>query len=318
VRSARRHDGDVAREALACKDAFMQSTAPWRMPPCMTLLIVALTAALAGPAAASSPDNISVNRLSKVPSVERQSSFDFVVRELAMTISAPPTWSVGSLGMYEFEVSFDNRLSFVNTASRDGVSASPWQQMTEGGDPTSVQWLPTIRLRKGLPFSFEVGGDIGWHAGTAQMLVGGYGRLAFLDGWKRIPDAAVQLRYTGYVGNDELELGVFEVDLSVGYTFTVPGLSGHPDMFFSPYVGYGFLMSHARPLAAHVDDVGAVSAWADEAGPQVDPRMFRFNRIFGGLELGGKLLLFRFSGDITLARNGPSVSSLQMGLALRY
>jgi len=267
---------------------------------------------------AGSPDDISVNRLSEVPSVKRQSSFDFVVRELALSISSPPSWSVGSLGLYEFEVSFDNRLAFVHTSSSDGVSSSPWQDMTEGGDPSNVQWMPTIRVRKGLPFSFEVGGDIGWHAGTAQMLVGGYGRLAFLDGWKRIPDAAIQLRYTGYVGNDQLELGVFEVDLSVGYTFTVLGLSGHPDMFFSPYCGYGFLMSHAKPLAVTVDDVSGVSAWADEAGPEVDPRMFRFNRLFVGIEVGGTKLQFRFSGDMTLVSNGPSVGALQTGLAIRY
>jgi len=280
----------------------------------MTLaLLLAPTAGSAG-----SPDDISVNRLSEVPSVKRQSSFDFVVRELALSISAPPTWSVGSLGMYEFEVAFDNRLSFVHTGSSDGVSNSPWQEMTEGGDPSNVQWMPTLRVRKGLPFSFEVGGDIGWHAGTAQMLVGGYGRLAFLDGWKRIPDAAVQLRYTGYVGNDQLELGVFEMDLSVGYTFMVPGLSGHPDMFFSPYGGYGFLMSHAKPLAVTVEEVSAVSAWTDEAGPGVDTRMFRFNRLFVGIEVGGAKLQFRFSGDITLVPNGPSVGALQMGLAIRY
>jgi len=162
------------------------------------------TVALPADAGASSSDEISVNRLSQVPAVQRQSSFDFVVRELSVSISAPPTWGVGSLGLYEFEVAFDNRLSFVHASSSDGINISPWQQMTEGGDPSSVQWMPTVRVRKGLPFSFEVGGDIGWHAGTAQMLVGGYGRLAFLDGWKRIPDAAIQLRYTGYVGNDQL------------------------------------------------------------------------------------------------------------------
>ena len=269
-------------------------------------------------ALAGSPDDISVNRLSAVPSVERQSAFDFVVRELAISISPHPSWSVGSLGLYEFEVSYDNRLTFIHAGPLSSDGSAPWQDMTEGGDPSNVQWTPTLRVRKGLPFSFEVGGDVGWHAGTAQMLIGGYGRLAFLDGWKRIPDAAIQLRYTGYVGNDQLELGVFETDLSVGYTFLVPGLSGHPGMVFSPFVGYGFLMSHAKPLAVTVDSVIGVSAWSDEASTEVDPRMFRFHRLFGGIELGGTRLQFRFSGDINMARNGPALGSLQMGLALRY
>jgi len=295
-----------------------------RMIRCPAKAAVALLAAsllvLAAPegALAGSPDDISVNRLASVPSVERQSAFDFVVRELAMSISPHPAWSVGSLGLYEFEVSVDNRLAFVHAGPLGGDGSAPWEDMTEGGDPSNVQWIPTLRVRKGLPFSFEVGGDVGWHAGTAQMLIGGYGRLAFLDGWKRIPDAAIQLRYTGYVGNDQLELGVFETDLSVGYTFLMPGLSGHPDMFFSPFAGYGFLMSHAKPLAVSVDSVIGVSAWSDEASTEVDPRMFRFHRLFGGIELGGTRLQFRFSADINLARNGPSLASLQMGLAIRY
>jgi len=278
------------------------------------------TVALPADAGASSSDEISVNRLSQVPAVQRQSSFDFVVRELSVSISAPPTWGVGSLGLYEFEVAFDNRLSFVHASSSDGINISPWQQMTEGGDPSSVQWMPTVRVRKGLPFSFEVGGDIGWHAGTAQMLVGGYGRLAFLDGWKRIPDAAIQLRYTGYVGNDQLELGVFEADLSVGYTFMAPGLASHPDMFFSPYAGYGYLMSHARPLAVTVSEVSAVSAWIgeDAENSPVDPRMFRFNRLFAGIEVGGTSLQFRISVDVTLVRNGPATTGTHVGLAVRY
>jgi hypothetical protein len=297
---------------------------PIRTIRCPAKAVAALLAAsllvLATPegALAGNPDDISVNRLSSVPSVERQSAFDFVVRELSMSISPHPTWSVGSLGLYEFEVSFDNRLAFVHAGPLGGDGSAPWQDMTEGGDPSNVQWIPTLRVRKGLPFSFEVGGDVGWHAGTAQMLIGGYGRLAFLDGWKRIPDAAIQLRYTGYVGNDQLELGVFETDLSVGYTFLMPGLSGHPDMFFSPFAGYGFLMSHAKPLAVSVDSVIGVSAWSDEASAEVDPRMFRFHRLFGGIELGGNRLQFRFSADINLARNGPSLGSLQMGLAIRY
>ena len=267
---------------------------------------------------AASPNDLSVNRLSAVPSVERQSAFDFVVRELAVSISPHPSWSVGSLGLYEFEVSFDNRLTFVHAGPLGGDGSAPWQDMTEGGDPSNVQWLPTVRVRKGLPFSFEVGGDVGWHAATTQMLIGGYGRLAFLDGWSRIPDAAIQLRYTGYVGNDQLELGVFETDLSVGYTFSVLGLSGHPDMFFSPFGGYGFLMSHAKPLALSVDSIIEVSAWSDQASAEVDPRMFRFHRLFAGVELGGTRVLFRVSGEVTLARNGPALGSLQMGLALRY
>ncbi|MBJ93104.1 MAG: hypothetical protein CMP23_01375 [Rickettsiales bacterium] len=285
---------------------------------CACILTLAVGFSLGPEASAGSPDDISVERLNRLPSVERQSAFGFVIRELATAISPHPNSAVGSLGLYEFELGFDNRLGFINAGPVLGNGSDPWAAMTEGGDPSKVQWLPAIRLRKGLPFSFEVGADIGWHSGTSQMTVGGYGKLAFLDGWRRAPDAAIQLRYTGYVGNDELELGVFETDLSVGYTFLAPGISSHPDMFFSPFVGYGFLMAHARPLASSVAAVGPVSAWSDEAETSIDPRMFRIHRLFGGIEVGGNRLQFRFSGDVNVMRSGPASTSLQVGMAIRY
>jgi hypothetical protein len=281
------------------------------------LLLTLLLAALLAPAAASATTNdVAVSRLADLEPSARQGRLDFVVRELAMSISGPPCHAVASLGLYEFEVATSHRLAFQHTEA-DGANTSPWQDLTESGEPGVIGYMPTLTFRKGLPWSFEIGGEAGWLAGTRQLMVGGYGRWAFVGGWEKVPDVAIQLGYDGYVGNDQLELGVFELDVSVGYTFKASSKRERPGTRFSPFVGYSYLMTHARPMA-DVDEVTAVTGWAEHALAGVDARDFRFHRFFGGLEILAGQVAFRFSGDVTSPRTGPLLGAFNMSLGARF
>ena len=281
--------------------------------PASLLLVLAL---LAPVAAFAATNDVTVSRLNELEPAVRQGRLDFVVRELAMSLSGPPVHAVASLGLYEFEVATSHRLAFQHTET-DGPGTSAWQDLTEGGEPGTIGYMPTLTFRKGLPWSFEVGGEAGWLAGTRQLMVGGYGRWAFVGGWDKVPDVAIQLGYDGYVGNDQLELGVFELDASVGYTFKASSKRERPGTRFSPFVGYGYLMTHARPMA-DVDEVSAVTAWADGAATGVDPRDFRFHRFFGGLEILSGQVAFRFGGDVTAPRTGPLLGAFNMSLGARF
>ena len=177
--------------------------------------------------------------------------------------------------------------------------------------------MPRVSFRKGLPWSFEVGADGGWLAGTRQFLLGGYGRWVFVGGWDKVPDAAIQIGYDGYVGNDQLDMGVFELDLSVGYTFKASYKRERPGTRFSPFVGYSFLMAHANPVS-EVDGVSWVTAWAKNAPDGTDPRDFRFHRFFGGLEILSGQILFRAGGDITVPRDGPLMGAFNISLGARF
>ena len=189
--------------------------------------------------------DLRVDRLENIERSERQASFNWVTRELAMAIAAPPTHSVSSLGMFEFELSTDHRLAFVHDST--GAGRAPWTEMSEDGEGSEVQYIPRVTLRKGLPYSFELGGNLGWIGISRQFVVGGYARWAMLDGWTKVPDAAIQLSYDGYIGNDQLDLGVFQLALSIGYSFDTRAPMSDKGSEFSPFVGYGFLMSHAAP-----------------------------------------------------------------------
>jgi hypothetical protein len=292
-----------------------------------TLILVVATALLApgamsGAAFGAFPDDVAVDRLNDVPLARRQAKFDFVVRELAVLISGPPAHAVGSLGYLEFEFAFDNRVVFLHTDAPVGETESAWDSLIEDGDAARVGYLPTLRFRKGLPWSIEVGMDLAWLAGSRQAVLGGYARWAFLDGWSRVPDMAVQLGYRGYVGNDELDLGVFELDLSIGYTFEVVSRAGavRPATQMSPFAGYSFLMTHAAPAFVDVEGVSRVSAWANQEEPLVgvDPTRFRHHRAFVGLEIGSGEVVFRAAGDFSFAKESPVTVGFQLGLGVGF
>ena len=134
--------------------------------------------------------DIRVDQLENVERSERQASFNWVTRELAMAIAAPPTHSVSSLGMFEFEVSTDHRLAFVHDST--GAGRAPWSEMSEDGEGSEVQYIPRVVVRKGLPYSFELGGNLGWLGVSRQFVVGGYAR--WVDQGPRCSDSA-QLRW---------------------------------------------------------------------------------------------------------------------------
>lgn len=283
--------------------------------PSIGLLLVAL--ALPTTLSAAGPTDIVVSGLENVEPARRQARFDFVVRELAMTILSPPNHAVAAMGLYEGEVAFDNRVSFVHVAASTGESSSPWQELTESGEPSQVVFMPSLTVRKGLPWSFEVGGDVGWMGGSRQFLVGGFGRWVPFGNWKKMPDVGVGLGYRGLVGNDQLELGVFHLDLSIGYSFRLTSRATRPGTRFSPYGGYQFLQSHAKP-GVTVDQVSAVSGWANRAATGVDPRSFQFHRGFIGMEVRSGSFSFRIAGSATFPRRAPVVAGLDVSIGLRF
>ena len=286
--------------------------------PQLLLPLVALIASLASAVAhAGAPYDIVVTGLDAVEPARRQARFDFVTRELAMTIAAPPNFAVAAMGVLEGELSFDNRIAFVHAAPRPGEGSSAWEDLTESGEPDQVAFVPALTVRKGLPYSFEIAGRFGWHAGSRQFLVGGFGRWVPFGNWEKVPDVAISLGYTGLVGNDQLELGVFQLDLSVGYTFLMNLRGTRPGTRFSPFAGYSFLQSHARP-GVTLDSLSPVTGWADRALPGVDPRASRYHRGFVGMEVRAGAVSFRVGANASFPRKSAVLAGVDVSLGLRF
>jgi hypothetical protein len=104
--------------------------------------------------------------------------------------------------------------------------------------------IPTLRIRKGLPFSTEVGTDLSYLSFSHQTAFSAYGRLALHEGmwdrtWRVIPDVALTFAGTRFLGNEQLNLSLVEWNLTVGWTVPVGGLRDSYVGTFSPFFGAG-------------------------------------------------------------------------------
>lgn len=179
-------------------------------------------------------------------------AYQAVVRQLGAAIANKPMLPAETLGASGMDASLSNSASFIH-AYHKGEPTS-WQRMHEDGDPTRVMWIPSLQVRKGLPLSLEAGASLGYIAFSRQTAFGGYGRWALIEGYRSFaPDLAVQVGYTGYVGNDELELGVLDMSTTISYTIPFGLLEGINQGAVTPYINLGLLKMRAEPRLSDAD-----------------------------------------------------------------
>lgn len=184
-----------------------------------------------------------------------------LIKELGTLTANKPMAPAETTGLYGWDLSFYNQFVFNEGIAREPGEPSPWARAHPDEDPRAYQSVPTLGFRKGLPLSTEVGANVGWISNSSTGVVGGYGRIAILEGTKPLPDLTVQAGYSGYIGNDELELGVLDLGVTLGSTFYTGKTPGLNNGAFSPWVHFSSLRISAAPLvdADAQSDIGAVT-----------------------------------------------------------
>ncbi len=290
-------------------------------------------------AEAGFPEDINVQNLKSganpFANSDWQGVFNFVAREAAMAISPKALSPASTLGLYGFELGFEGTVSFLHDdegTSSGNPDISYWRLLTSD-DPDSltttnpdavpVMVQPTIRLRKGLPYSFEVGTSFSYIAQTRQGVIGGYGRWALNEGWRRVPDISITLGYNAYIGNEQLDLGVLEFDLAVGYTFPFGIDDKYASARFSPFAGWGHATLHARPknVSEEISDkvlpitgfagsaLGEVDELTGNPSGIIDPSEFQFDKFFVGFAIQSAHFSFLIDGEFIVPRGVHSVST---------
>jgi hypothetical protein len=217
----------------------------------MRPLLLALWA-LPSTAFAGWPDDLSVSGLGSWQGTEvgpetASEAWSQVALEMGAAIANKPMAPAETPGANGFDVAFTNTVAFIDQGTNDPDSPSAWERMHSEGDPSGSIWMPAITARKGLPMSLELGSRFGYIAFPRQAIVGGWGRVALVEGYRQYPDVAVQLGYSAYVGNDELDIGAMDSSLTLGYTVPFGRLKGINAASWSPYAGVGMLRIHATP-----------------------------------------------------------------------
>lgn len=290
--------------------------------------LAALIAGVVSPSAfAAFPQDVSLVAMDDYDGVSTValSSDDYVAegyrimaKELGTAIANKPMAPGETLGVNGFQVGLANTFAFIRTGTLDGTNVTGWDlAMTDNDpdtddDPQPYLFIPQLQLRKGLPLSLEVGANFGWIGLSNTGVFGGYGRWAVMEGYRKLPDLTFQLGYAGYVGNDELELGVMDASATVGYSLPFGVTQGIHQAVFSPYVAFGINSIHAAPRAdlsrtglddpldpgdpdgpARIDEVSGASS----ADPAVYDKSFAPFTLGGGFRIVNGDFAFTLAGS---------------------
>jgi len=94
-----------------------------------------------------------------------------------------------------------------------------------------------VRVTKGLPFGFDVGGEYSTVPGSNISLYGAEVRYAILDGGIAEPAIGVRAGYTHLTGVDDLSFHTTSLDVSISKGFGP----------VTPYAGVGEVWSNSSP-----------------------------------------------------------------------
>jgi len=138
-------------------------------------------------------------------------------------------------------------------------SDQPYWQVTErgqkgGGGQSMLQTLQ-LDIRKGLPFSFELGANFMWLADSELFAPGIELRWALNEGYRYLPDIAIRGAVNHMVGNRDLLLTTVAIDGVISKSF---GLGGTVNL--APYAGWSVIMIAATsrvidPTPLDEDDI---------------------------------------------------------------
>ena len=172
-----------------------------------------------------------------------QGAFRELAREFGLAMAPTLLAPAETLGYAGFYLGLEGTLTTINSSSSDRNNV--WFRGTEDQNPDSVLFVPSIHVRKGLPFSFELGTSVSYVAATEQVLIGADIRWAILEGyrtgWKAyFPDIAVRGAVNRLMGDDEMDLTVWSIDVSLSHPFSISGM-----MTITPYLGYQFVQTIA-------------------------------------------------------------------------
>ena len=159
--------------------------------------------------------------------------YKHLTTELGLLISSKTLAPSNTLGVNGFDAGFELTTGIIH-------GQNPyWTKAAKDGSIPRVFSYPTLRVRKGFPFSLEGGMTVSYLPFTQQQVLGGQFRFALHEGFQLVPDVAIQLSYDEYVGNEQLDMNIRSGIATMGYTWAFGDLPGVKTGRISGFIGYG-------------------------------------------------------------------------------
>jgi hypothetical protein len=184
------------------------------------------------------------------------------------------------------------------------VSADqPYWSVTENGThdaPSGLLQTLQLDIRKGLPFSFELGVNLVWVISSELFAPGMEVRWALQEGYKLLPDFGLRGSVNHVVGNRDVNMTVTGLDAVVSKGF---GLFGMINV--APYLSWSLLFVSA---SSHVIDP-TPTIEADIGNNLVFPELNGGDNVHHKLTIGARMLAsvlnLTVQGEFEMLRKTP-------------
>ncbi|MCP4198071.1 MAG: hypothetical protein GY762_13060 [Proteobacteria bacterium] len=213
------------------------------------------------------------------------SDYETFLAEYAFGLAPNLLSPADTLGYAGFYVGVEGTFS-----PRPPGNATLWKKATPADGNPELMFVPKIHIRKGLPWSFEIGATFSYLAQSRVVAIGGEIKWSLFEGfhhrWKgALPDVAVRGTVNRIVGQPEIDMTLVGVDGSISYTL---GLGG--TVTLTPYTGYQYIWTFARIepfLVKYVDEDGDVVKYVEDS--LSDPNLGR-HKLFLGIRFTYEIL----------------------------
>ena len=177
--------------------------------------------------------------------VPRQGDFERITTDLGEVFSPRLANPAETLGEAGFAVGVMVSLSSI--PSDDAV----WQEVIEDRDPPGVLTTGHVQVRKGLPFSFEIAGNMAYLFGSEMFAMGADLKWALHEGFFYMPNVAVRGSVNTVLGAEYLNLINAGWDVSISKDFGIDGMFS-----ISPFAGYQnlYVIGSSRLINAYPQD----------------------------------------------------------------
>ena len=234
-----------------------------------------------------------------------RADYETFLSEYAFGLTPKKMAPAETLGYSGFYIGLEGQMSVRPLGS---AADDRWQLGTASTEIQHVMFNPGIHIRKGLPFSFEVGSTVSYLTLSENVSLGGELKWALFEGYRTgwravLPDIAVRGSMVRIIGEDDADISIVGLDGSVSYAFAIGGA-----ITLTPYAGYLFnwTIVHQEPLLyrkngdyhAEVVEDGDTKWDTSNLG---NPVLKRHN-LFFGLRFGYELLAVTFELDWGLPR----------------
>jgi len=238
--------------------------------------------------------------------------------ELAYVLAPRLVEPAETLGYGGFQIAMMWGANVVSAG--DGLWDVTERAQADGGSAAGVVQTLALDVKKGLPFSFEIGGSFAWLAESSLFAPGLELRWTAHEGFGLTPDFGLRGAVTHMVGSRDLNLTTVAIDAVISKGFGIGGM-----LHLAPYLSWSFLLISASSRV--VDPTPTVET--DFGANFVFPELSAGDNVHHRLTIGARALFsvlnLSAQGDFEMLEKGPdgtsffgSVATFSVKLGIEY